>query len=94
MYQDQLGECLAYVPYSAQAFYTLFAQEKASSQKSLVRNRDSWEAYEKEKQNREIIDGWMGSLGGRMKQMFNQNIFVEEFISLALRIISPDLKPV
>jgi hypothetical protein len=29
-----------------------------------------------------------------MKQMFNRNVFAEEFISLVLRIISPDLKPV
>jgi hypothetical protein len=36
----------------------------------------------------------MGSLDGRMKQMFNRNIFTEEFIPLVLRIISPDLKPV
>jgi hypothetical protein len=26
--------------------------------------------------------------------MFNRNVFAEEFISLVLRIISPDLKPV
>jgi hypothetical protein len=36
----------------------------------------------------------MSSLDGRMKQMFNRNVFAEEFISLVLRIISPDLKPV
>jgi hypothetical protein len=36
----------------------------------------------------------MGSLDGRMKQMFNRNVFAEEFISLVIRIISPDLKPV
>jgi len=94
VYQDQLGECLAYIPYSAQGFHELFAQEKPTSQKSLERKRDSWEAYEKQKQNREIVDGWIAALEGRMKQMFNRNVFAEEFISLVLRIISPDLKPV
>src|SRR5271169_4069435 len=36
----------------------------------------------------------MGSLDGRLRQMLNRNVFAEEFISLILRIISPDLKPV
>jgi len=33
-------------------------------------------------------------LDGRLRQMLNRNVFAEEFISLILRIISPDLKPV
>jgi chromosome transmission fidelity protein 18 len=94
VYGDQLGECVAYMPFCAQGFHELFAQEKSESQRSLERKRDSWEAFEKEKQNREIIDSWMGSLDGRMKQVFNRNVFAEEFVSLILRVISPDLRPV
>jgi hypothetical protein len=29
-----------------------------------------------------------------MKQMFNRDVFSEEFVSLILRVISPDLRPV
>jgi hypothetical protein len=36
----------------------------------------------------------MGSLDGRMRSMVNRNVIAEEFLSLVLRIISPDLKPV
>ena len=33
-------------------------------------------------------------MDGRIKQMFNRDVFAEEFIYLLLRIISPDLRPV
>ena len=52
------------------------------------------QAFEKERQNKEIIDSWMDNFDGRMKQVFNRNILAEEFIYLILRIISPNLKPV
>jgi hypothetical protein len=43
VYKDQLGECVAYMPYCAQGFHELFAQEKNESQRTLERKRDSWE---------------------------------------------------
>jgi hypothetical protein len=44
VFHDQLGECMAYMPYCAQGFHELFAQEKSESQRTLERKRDSWEA--------------------------------------------------
>ena len=43
VYHDQLGECMGYMPYAAQGFHELFAQEKAVSQRFLERKRDAWE---------------------------------------------------
>lgn len=45
VYHDQIGECIGYMPYSAQGFHELFAQEKNESQRSLERKRDSWEVF-------------------------------------------------
>lgn len=43
IYHDQFGECISYMPYSAQGFHELFAQEKNESQRTLERKRESWE---------------------------------------------------
>ena len=43
VWHDQLGECVQYMPYCAQGFHELFAQEKSESGRSLERKRDSWE---------------------------------------------------
>ena len=45
VYQDQLGECVGYMPYCAQGFHELFAQEKNETQRTLERKRDSWEVH-------------------------------------------------
>jgi len=46
LYQDQLGDSVGYIPYCAQGFHELFAQEKPESQRTLERKRDSWEVPE------------------------------------------------
>jgi hypothetical protein len=43
VWHDQLGECVQYMPYCAQGFHELFAQEKSEGGRSLERKRDSWE---------------------------------------------------
>jgi len=43
VFHDQIGEATAYMPYCAQGFHELFAQEKGESQRTLERKRDSWE---------------------------------------------------
>jgi hypothetical protein len=43
IWSDQLGECVQYMPYCAQGFHELFAQEKGEGGRTLERKRDSWE---------------------------------------------------
>jgi hypothetical protein len=103
LYQDQIGETQTYFPFCAQLFHELFSEEKSNPQ--LERNKQGWEVlllllkvtnetFEKEKNNKEMIESWIQSLEIPLKQIFNKTNFIIDFISFILPIITPDLKPV
>lgn len=42
-YDEQNLESMGYIPFCAQGFHELFAQEKSEANRSLVRVKQSWE---------------------------------------------------
>jgi hypothetical protein len=42
-YEDNIQELMGYIPFCAQGFHELFAQEKGEAKRSLARQSESWE---------------------------------------------------